>query len=207
MVRTKDPEGTRERLLEAAFVEIHEHGYRAANMDRVVERSGVTRGALYHHFGSKKGLAQAMIDSMIRQLVVESFVGPLASTDDPIGAIMSCVDSKLDELTPEAVACGCPLNNLAQELSSTDADFREQIEALYARWREVFAEAFQRGQAAGTVRTDVHASEIGTFLVAVMAGSAGLAKSARDVDVARSTMRVLGGYLETLRPTAAGKIG
>ena len=177
----------------------------AANMDRVVERSGVTRGALYHHFGSKKGLAQAMIDSMVRQMVVESFVGPLASTEDPISSFLSCVNAKLDELTPEAVACGCPLNNLAQELSSTDADFREQIEELYARWREVLAEAFERGQAAGTVRKDVDASEVATFMVAVLAGSAGLAKSARDVDLARSTMRVLGSYLETLRPTTSGK--
>lgn len=203
MVRTRDPEGTREKLLNAAFDEIYAQGYTAASMDEIVERSGVTKGALYHHFGSKKALTQAMIESIIRGMVVESFLGPLATEDDPVTGIQSCIQAKLSQLTPELIACGCPLNNLAQELSSTDDDFQEQIESLYAMWRTGLAEALERGQAAGNVRADVDVAATATFLVSVMAGSAGFAKSSRDMDVAYDSMRILGQYLETLRPVEA----
>ena len=51
--RTRDPEGTRAILVESAFREIHAHGYAGASLDRILANSGVTKGALYHHFKSK----------------------------------------------------------------------------------------------------------------------------------------------------------
>ena len=199
MVRTRNPTETRERLLEAAFSEIHENGYLAANMDTVVERAGVTRGALYHHFGSKKGLAQAVIGGPIREMVVESFLGPLSEAGNVIDRLQACLNAKVDELTPELVACGCPLNNLAQELSASDDDFRTQIDDLYESWWQAIADAFTRGQKRGDVRADVVVTDVATFLVAAMAGTAGFAKSTQDVEVARTSMRVMCAYLDSLR--------
>jgi TetR/AcrR family transcriptional repressor of nem operon len=199
MVRTRDPEATRGKLLEAAFGEVHEHGYNAASMDRIVARSGMTKGAMYHHFGSKKALVQEMIDATIRTMVVDSFVAPLAEAENPIDALQGCLRERVDTLTPETVSCGCPLNNLAQELTSTDDEFQAQIEGLYQHWRASIEEALERGQAAGTVRADIDAKDAATFTVAVCAGAAGFAKSSRDVEVAKASVRVLNSYLDTLR--------
>ena len=199
MVVKRDPEGTKERLLDAAFGEIYAHGYTAASMDRIVQRSGVTKGALYHHFGSKKELAQAMIDATLRTMVVDAFLAPLGEAENPIDGIQSCLNAQMDCLTPERVMCGCPLNNLAQELSGTDEDFQQQIDGLYEHWRHSIADALARGQAAGHVRADVDTNDVATFTVAACAGVAGFAKSTRDVEVARSSMRVLCSYLDTLR--------
>lgn len=205
MVRVRDPEGTRERLLEAAFGEIHTHGYTAASMDAIVERSGVTKGALYHHFGSKKGLAQALIDGPIRAMVVDAFLAPLSEGGDPIDGIRSCIDTQLEGMTDEHAVQGCPLNNLAQELTATDDDFQHQIDGVYEIWREALTEALARGQAAGQVRADVEVQEVATFVVAAVAGSAGFAKTSRSMEVGRASMRVLCDYLETLRP-AEGRL-
>ena len=46
-------------------------------------------------------------------------------------------------------------------------------------------------------------TDVATFLVAAFAGVAGFAKSTRDVDVARASVRVLCTYLEDLRPVAS----
>ncbi len=203
MVRRRDPEWTRGQLIEAAFGEMHENGYTAASMDSIVERSGVTKGALYHHFASKKELAQAVIDSIVRPMVVEAFLAPLAETPDPIDGLQECLTSQIEQLTPERVLCGCPLNNFAQELAGVDDDFQEQIDGLYGHWRDAIADALKRGQEAGQVRTDIDSREVATFTVAAIAGIAGFAKSARDVEVARVSVRVLCSYLETLRAPAS----
>jgi AcrR family transcriptional regulator len=53
---------TRGRLLAAARKVFAQRGYHAASLDLVSERAGCTKGALYHHFGSKEGLLFALLD-------------------------------------------------------------------------------------------------------------------------------------------------
>ncbi|MEU3722224.1 ScbR family autoregulator-binding transcription factor [Streptomyces sp. NPDC031705] len=54
---------TRRAILEAAAVVFEEHGYDAAKLSDIVNIAKVTKGALYFHFESKEGLAQAVIDA------------------------------------------------------------------------------------------------------------------------------------------------
>jgi AcrR family transcriptional regulator len=51
---------TREAILDAAAIEFAAHGFAHANLQRVVERTGLTRGALYGHFASKVALADEL---------------------------------------------------------------------------------------------------------------------------------------------------
>ena len=55
---------TREKLLQAGREAFASKGYAAASMDDLTADAGLTRGALYHHFGDKKGLLQAVVDQI-----------------------------------------------------------------------------------------------------------------------------------------------
>lgn len=59
-----DMEQTRATLLEAAQRAFAEHGYADTSMDDLTAQVGLTRGALYHHFGDKKGLLAAVVAQM-----------------------------------------------------------------------------------------------------------------------------------------------
>jgi AcrR family transcriptional regulator len=52
---------TRARLIVAARRAFGAKGYADASMDDLTAQAGLTRGALYHHFGDKKGLLEAVI--------------------------------------------------------------------------------------------------------------------------------------------------
>ncbi|MDF2117080.1 TetR/AcrR family transcriptional regulator [Roseiarcaceae bacterium H3SJ34-1] len=52
---------TRAKLIAAARRAFAEKGYAEASMDDFTAEAGLTRGALYHHFGDKKGLLQAVV--------------------------------------------------------------------------------------------------------------------------------------------------
>ena len=43
-------------LVQAAFREVHKSGFENAGLDTILAATGVTKGALYYHFGSKKAL-------------------------------------------------------------------------------------------------------------------------------------------------------
>ena len=63
MRRTQEEaEQTRQDLLEAALTVFSQKGYTATRLEDVARAAGVTRGAIYHHFGSKTDLYSALIE-------------------------------------------------------------------------------------------------------------------------------------------------
>lgn len=57
-------EATRASLLATARRVFAEHGYADTSMDELTAQAGLTRGALYHHFGDKKGLLAAVVEQI-----------------------------------------------------------------------------------------------------------------------------------------------
>ncbi|MNZ46742.1 Transposon Tn10 TetC protein [compost metagenome] len=57
-------EETRAALLATARNVFREHGYAETSMDDLTAQAGLTRGALYYHFGDKKGLLAAVVDQI-----------------------------------------------------------------------------------------------------------------------------------------------
>ena len=197
--RTRDPEGTRALLVENAFREIHTHGYSGASLDRILANTGVTKGALYHHFKSKAELLHAVIDDAIRPMVAERWLGPLHESDDPISALadLTCVFS---EARPDELKCGCPLNNLTQELSAADEGFRKHLDRIAGDWREGIRAAFERGQEAGTVRKDVDPGAVASMVFATYQGFIGSVKTSHDQDAVMAGLAIFLELLEGLRP-------
>lgn len=68
--RAEMVEATRTRLIAAARSAFAANGYAGASMDELTAEAGLTRGALYHNFGDKKGLLQAVIDQIDAEILV-----------------------------------------------------------------------------------------------------------------------------------------
>lgn len=203
--RVRDPDVTRGKLLHAAFEEIYRRGFQAASLDTILDRAGVTKGALYHHFPDKAALGQAVVDEVVTAPLLEAWVGRLErSPADRLTAIQDVVRRRAEDFESIGIDFGCPLNNLAQEMSPIDEAFRRKLAGLIGRWTDAFAAALRRGQEEGSVRPDVDAGSVAAFLVAAVEGSFGMAKNAKSVDLLRSDLEVLAGFLETLRPAASG---
>ncbi|MEH2502525.1 AcrR family transcriptional regulator [Bradyrhizobium sp. AZCC 1578] len=66
--RAQMVEETRAKLIQAARKAFATKGY-AASMDDLTAEAGLTRGALYHNFGDKKGLLQAVIEQIDAEMV------------------------------------------------------------------------------------------------------------------------------------------
>jgi hypothetical protein len=59
---------TTEKLIESARAAFARDGYAAASMDAISAEAGLTRGALYHHFGGKDGLLEAVVRQIDAEL-------------------------------------------------------------------------------------------------------------------------------------------
>lgn len=63
-VREQKMAETRKKLIKVARRAFAEYGYADTSMDKLTAEVGLTRGALYHHFGDKKGLFAAVVDQI-----------------------------------------------------------------------------------------------------------------------------------------------
>ncbi|EXD55417.1 tetR-family transcriptional regulator [Acinetobacter baumannii 781407] len=67
-VREQKMAETRKKLIEVARRAFAEYGYADTSMDKLTAEAGLTRGALYHHFGDKRGLFAAVVDQINSQM-------------------------------------------------------------------------------------------------------------------------------------------
>lgn len=198
-VTTKTSDLTRQHLLEAAFAEIHQHGFQAASLTQILADTGLTKGALYHHFPDKKALGLAVIEEIIRPYLTAMAFEPLVETRQPIAAIRALLALKAAESDLTMVALGCPLNNLMQEMSPVDETFRMHLNSLFQDWVSVVQEALTRGKEAGEVHKDVEPAETAFFIVSALEGCIGMSKNTQSVSAYRGCLLQLGRYLDTLK--------
>jgi len=196
--RLRDPERTRERLLQAAFREVYRSGFQSAGLDTILAAAGVTKGALYHHFDSKEALGYAIVEEVIAPDLRGKWLRPLQATEDPIDTLIRIVQA--ESVQPEDVRGGCPLNNLAQEMSPLDEGFRKRLAKVFRAWREGIAAALREGQIRGGVRRDVDPDEAAGCLIAMVEGYVSLAKNAQDAKVSKEGKRNMARWLQSLRP-------
>jgi AcrR family transcriptional regulator len=195
--RTAD--ATRQKLLERAFEEIHRNGFRSASLESILEDAGVTKGALYHHFGNKAELGYAVVEEVVRPWMAERW-RPVLEASNPIDAAIRLIHERLDARTGVALSLGCPFNNLCQEMSPVDEGFRKRLNAILDDWRAATTEALRRGQKNGTVRADVDARAAATFIISSVEGCFGMAKASQSRAFLEDGFRGLMEYLEHLRP-------
>jgi TetR/AcrR family transcriptional repressor of nem operon len=203
--RLRDAERTRERLLQAAFREVYRSGFQSAGLDTILGAAGVTKGALYYHFESKEALGYAIVEEVIAPDLRAKWLRPLQKGNDPIDTLIGIVQS--ESVRPEDVRGGCPLNNLAQEMSPLDEGFRKRLAMVFGEWQEGVAAALREGQIRGSVRRDLEPAEAAGFLMAMVEGYVSLAKNAQDARVSRAGKRNMVGWLQSLRAPGNRKRG
>ncbi len=195
--------------MRAAFEEMLRSGFRNADLDAILARAGVTKGALYYHFDNKEALGYAVVDEVIASNVHQKWVLPLRNAKNPIDVLIRIIRS--ESLKREDVLRSCPLINLSTEMSGIDEKFRKRTANVYKDWHDAMAEALREGQKRRLVRSDINPSETATFVMAVWEGYAVLGKNSQDPRTMKSGQRRVSGHLESLRPArsrtrAAGRV-
>lgn len=93
---------TRAALVRAARELFARDGYAATGREAIVERAGVTRGALYHHFADKEALFRAVFEELEAEVMAKAAEAAM-SADDPLGQLRAGSLAYLDIALDPAV--------------------------------------------------------------------------------------------------------
>src|SRR2546421_9353276 len=85
--RKRDPEGTREAILEAAREMLAQDGKEGVSVAQVAQRAGVNRGTAYQHFQTREQLIQATATWVSEKLYRAVFGDPAVVPAQPVGSV------------------------------------------------------------------------------------------------------------------------
>jgi AcrR family transcriptional regulator len=164
IARQPRSEVTRRKIVDAAVELFNDVGYAGTGLGDIVERTGMTKGALYHHFASKEALAVAIINEGSATLL-KTFQhishSPAPALESMIHGVLVTVDlANTDKL----VRMGAVLLRIF-------AKFSEASTLNYSAWLEEMGEQARRAQAEGDMRDDIDAQAAAEFIVSAILGT------------------------------------
>jgi AcrR family transcriptional regulator len=192
--RPRDLAETRRQILDAAFNEVHANGFHASSLDAILERTRLTKGALFHQFASKLELGYAVVDEVLAPMTQARWVEPLAAFENPLEGILHLLDVNIGDAPLAMLALGCPVNNLIQEMANTDREFQRRLRRLVEAWIDGIEAHVKRGQASGHVRKSANARSVAEYVVTSHEGVFALIKvlgNKRVLVSIRTSMEVL----------------
>src|SRR5574337_530800 len=116
---------TKGKLVEAARRLFWERGYEATSLQDVVLRARVKSGSLYYFFRTKEDLLLAVLDHYVDLLWPAVIEPAFGRTADPIERIFSILNGYREGLVYTGFTHGCPIGNLALEVSDDYPRARE----------------------------------------------------------------------------------
>jgi AcrR family transcriptional regulator len=165
-VRAAAAEVTRARLIDAAIARFGADGL-GASFDAVAADVGVTKGALYHHFGSKEGLVEAVYKELIRRHAERVVAASVRGTGRE--RLLALVDE-----SARLYASRTPVYRLLTSLHLAAAMERPALADIARRvqrnQREYMIDLVRAGQQDGSLRHDVDAEAVGLTVNAALQG-------------------------------------
>jgi AcrR family transcriptional regulator len=199
--RRNDPEGLRARILDHAARLFQELGYHSTSMHDLIHETGVSAGALHHHFPTKKSLALAVLADRVRPMVREAWIDPIRRASALGKGVTEAFGSIIGGMRARKSVLGCPLNNLALELALTDADLRRGVESIFAEWRLALVERIG-GTRGGARLDDSGRAAAANFVISVYSGAMNMAKAGQNTEPLVDALQLLTHWLNEQRLTS-----
>lgn len=200
--RTRDPERTRERILDSAQALILDHGYSATTVDAVVARAGTTKGAFFHHFGSKSDLARALVEryaAMDQAHLEENLARAAKLASDPLQQVLVLIALYEEEF--EAMAepfPGCLFASYIYESKLFDAATLDVLRDSTLHWRRVMRDKLEAVAAAHPPRRPVDMESLADLFYSLSEGAFIMTKTLGDKSLLARQARHLRTYLDLL---------
>ena len=164
MARQVRSEVTRRKILDAAVEVFNEVGYLAADRGTIIERTGMTKGAFYHHFDSMESLASAIIDEGAK--LVRDVLAAMSDSFSP--ALENMVHGSF--VAAELFASDKVVRT-AEQLALAFGKLNDTASRVYERWVEGMTAEVRRATTEGDLREGLDPTMVSESIIGAMFGT------------------------------------
>jgi len=189
-------------MLNAAESLILAHGYAGTSVEAILERTGLTKGAFFHHFPSKQHLAAALIERYAAQ-DWEHFEATLGRAErlgrDPVQQVLILVGLYEEHLSNATEPYrGCLFASYCYQAGLFDDRIHAIIRDSLLKWREVLGRKLAEAIAYQPTRVRIDPSDLADTFLTIAEGAFVMAKALREPAIVTHQLRHFRTYLELL---------
>ena len=144
-------ERTRRRIVERAAPVFNQRGFAGASLNELVAATGLEKGGIYNHFGSKEALAIEALDYSV-SLLVERFKRALDGPEHAADRLVAIIDAFADLEGHPDVPGGCPVANTALESDDTNPELCAHARTAMDSWHRLIGSIVKAGKRARRAR-------------------------------------------------------
>ena len=167
---TKKGERSREIIVDRAAQLFSRKGFYGTSMEDIAEAVGLTKGAIYSHFGSKEDICYAVLEKAGRMIQgkVSPYVRSQSNACDQLLAMIQGYRSYAEDRVFEG---GCIILNLAVEMDDINEGLRNDLAARIMGWRRWIMRIVEEGKGRKEVRDDVDSDQLATLIISSLQGA------------------------------------
>lgn len=199
--RTRNPEETRRRLIDAAIRLMLRQGYASTTVDQICAESGLTKGAFFHHYSSKEELTRAAVAAwgeMGTALYAEAWMG---AETDPLAQLHRMLEIMASFTERPDDPCTCMVGMMSQELAMTHPEIREACDRELVTWTENVARLLTAAKKTRRVTRDFEPERVAWFLNSLWQGSMLVAKVHQSPALIRDNLKFARMFVDGLFET------
>lgn len=195
----RNAQETRAKLVRTAYEQMYEHGFQGMRVNQVLKQADLQKGAFYHHFNSKIELGYAVVEEEIRAVLESVWLSRIEKMDNPLTEIPEMLETLGERITPLMQVHGCPLNNLAQEMTNLDDGFRKLITNSFTLWINTLAKKLDEAKSKKYLRSDLDSQTVSRFVIAIIEGCTSISKVEKTEQQFNACISQLRVYLQSLK--------
>lgn len=192
----KDSKRTREKLVEAAQRLFLEKGYEATGVSEILRAAEVNSGSLYYFFKTKEALLLAVLDWYVAHLHPLVLEPVFSRVEEPLHRVFAILSGYRLMLTMTDCRQGCPIGNLAIEMSEKSEAVREKIALNFTNWRKAIVRCLE--EARDVLPRETDAERLSMFILTVMEGGVMQARAHRSLEPYDASVAQLKDYFVRL---------
>ncbi len=192
------PPTTRDRIVLTAMRLFHEQGYSATGIATILREADVNSGSLYHLFPSKEALLVGVLEEyvkMLRPIVMEP--QEQATPGDGIERIFTLLAWYRMGMEMSGCRMGCPIGNLALELSDNHPEIRRLIDLNFRNWITEVRKWLESEKERLPKGTDC--AQVAQLVLTIMEGGIMQSRASGTLEAYDASVAPLRGYLELLQ--------
>ncbi|NVO00102.1 MAG: TetR/AcrR family transcriptional regulator [Geobacteraceae bacterium] len=190
---------TRQEIVKKSLELFSVKGYFNTSIGDIMAATGLTKGGLYGHFGSKEAIWDACYEEAVR-IWTEIVFKDVTAIDDPLERLLKVIENDMgDYLGGNIFPGGCFFLNMIVELSGQAEHMKNRIWQGFEGFGKRMSTWLGEAETKGLIRSGLDHGEISGFVIIVLNGAAALYAVTKDPLVWQRTVRQLRAYLEQLR--------
>ncbi len=180
---------TRQRLLDSAQELMYSRSYSDVGVQEICKDANVQKGSFYHFFPSKSALTVEVLEQLKMQMIERILLPAFAKDLTPVKRFERFIEYAYQyqvQLKAEyGYVLGCPMGNIALEMSTQDEDIRKKVEILFESIFLVFVDVLDDAKLAGEIDSDADTNELAQVALAYGEGVLLVAKTKNDPEIVK----------------------